>query len=61
MGKYSKGKLIGKLRGITKVLGKSLMPPKKFLAKHPEKALTPVDKKSLLDWATEQGKLLAGI
>ena len=37
------------------------MPPKKFLAKHPEKALTPVDKKSLLDWATEQGKLLAGI
>lgn len=59
-GDYSKGKLIGKLRGITKVLGKSSMPPKKFLAKHPEKALSAEDSKTLLDWATEQGKSLAG-
>lgn len=59
-GDYSKGKLIGKLRGITKVLGKSSMPPKKFLAKHPEKALSAEDSKTLLDWATEQGKALMG-
>ncbi len=57
-GKYSKGKLIGKLRGITKVLGKSSMPPKKFLKKYPDKALSVSDSKTLLDWATEQGKAL---
>jgi cytochrome c551/c552 len=59
-GKYSTGKLIGKLRGITKVLGKTSMPPKKFLAKYPDKALTADESKTLLDWATEQGKALAG-
>jgi len=59
-GKYSTGKMIGKLRGIVKELDKKAMPPEKFLAKHPEKALTSAESKTLVDWATEQGKLLAG-
>lgn len=59
-GDYSTGKMIGKLRGITKVMNESTMPPEKFLAKYPEKALTADQSKTLVDWATEQGKLLAG-
>jgi hypothetical protein len=59
-GQYSTGKLVGKLSGIAKVLDKGSMPPEKFLAKYPDKALTADESKALKDWATSQATALAG-
>ena len=59
-GKYSTGKQIAKLNGIVKTLGKGKMPPKKFLAKNPDRALSVDDTKALSDWAKAQASALAG-
>ncbi len=53
-GSYSLGKLDSKFGKLTKTLGESKMPPKKFLEKYPNKELTPKESKILMDWATEQ-------
>jgi hypothetical protein len=47
----SKAKLVSKLDGISEVVGKNEMPPEKFLAKYPDKALTKEESKQLEDWA----------
>ncbi|MCK5856793.1 MAG: heme-binding domain-containing protein [Bacteroidales bacterium] len=59
-GKYSTGKQIAKLNGIVKSLTKAKMPPKKFLSKYPDRALSADDSKALSDWATAQATKLAG-
>jgi len=53
-------KAIGKLTDIADVLDKGDMPPKKFLAKYPEHALSDGDKEVLKNWATESAANLAG-
>lgn len=58
-GSYSNGKMISKFGKITKTLGENKMPPKKFLAKYPNKKLTPEESKVLVDWATLQKSLLS--
>lgn len=58
-GSYSLGKLDSKFGKLTKSLGESKMPPKKFLAKYPKKELTTTESKILIDWATEQKLLLS--
>lgn len=58
-GSYSLGKLDSKFGKLTKTLGESKMPPKKFLAKYPKKELTTKESKILIDWATEQKLLLS--
>jgi len=58
-GKYTKGKQIAKLNGIAKVLTKGKMPPKKFLEKYPEHALSVAESKMLIDWAKGQASALA--
>ena len=60
-GEYSKSKLAGKLQGVSKALTKGSMPPEKFLAKYPDKALTPEESKLLSDWATVEAKKLVGM
>ena len=47
----SKAKLVAKLDGIAEAVGKNEMPPEKFLAKYPDKALTKEEAKQLMDWA----------
>ena len=59
-GKYSKGKQIAKLNGIVKTITNGKMPPKKFLAKYPDHALSANDSKALIDWAKSQAAALAG-
>jgi len=51
MTELSKAKLVAKLDGIAEAVGKNEMPPEKFLAKYPDKALTKEEAKQLLDWA----------
>lgn len=58
-GSYSKGKLASKFGKMVKTLGENKMPPKKFLAKKPNKELTAEESKILLDWATVQKSLLS--
>lgn len=53
-------KQIGKYEGIHETITEGEMPPEKFLAKNPEKALTEKEKETLLNWATAKGKELAG-
>lgn len=53
-GSYSTGKLASKYGKISKSIGENKMPPEKFLAKYPNKELTPEESKILTDWATEQ-------
>ncbi len=53
-GSYSTGKLASKYGKIGKSLSENKMPPKKFLAKYPNKELTPEESKIITDWATEQ-------
>ena len=57
-GTYSKGKAVGKLNGIIKVLKKNVMPPKKFVKKYPERALSDSDKETLRNWALESANEL---
>ena len=45
-------KQISKLSKIAKELTKGDMPPPKFLAKYPEKALSEEDKNTLIEWAS---------
>ena len=45
-------KLVGKLQDIADVLKENKMPPKKFVARHPEKALTPKEKETLSVWVS---------
>ncbi len=44
-------KLAGKMQDIVDVLKKGKMPPKKFLAKYPDKALKQAEKEQMLSWA----------
>ena len=57
-GSYSNGKLASKFGKMEKTLGQNKMPPKKFLAKYPDKELTTEESKILMDWATEQKLIL---
>ena len=59
-GKYSTGKQIAKLNGIVKTLAKGKMPPKKFIAKNPDRALSADDSKALSEWAKNQAAKLVG-
>ncbi len=59
-GKYSRGKQIAKLNGVVKTLEKGKMPPKKFIAKYPDRALSADDTKALSEWAKAQASTLAG-
>jgi hypothetical protein len=47
----SKAKLVAKLDEIAEIVGKNEMPPEKFLAKYPDKALTKEESKQLKEWA----------
>jgi len=49
----SKAKLVGKLGDIDETLAENEMPPKKFLEKYPDKALTADEAKRLKEWAEE--------
>ena len=51
-------KQIGKYEDIQESLSESEMPPKKFLAKYPHKALTSDEKKVLVAWAVAKGEEL---
>ena len=53
-GDYSTGKIISKLGKINKMLSNEKMPPKKLLAKFPDKKLTPEETQLILDWASTQ-------
>lgn len=53
-------KAIGKLTDIAETVTENDMPPKKFLKKYPEKALTDEQKELLAKWAGEAAKSLAG-
>ncbi len=44
-------KLAGKMQDIVDVLKKGKMPPKKFLAKYPERVLKGAEKEQMLSWA----------
>ncbi len=49
--KLTKFKLVGKLQDMADVVSDGDMPPKKFLAKHPEKGLSEKQKNLLINWA----------
>jgi len=55
---YSKGKLIGKLNGIVKVMKKGSMPPEKFLKKYPDRDISATDAKLLSQWASDEANKL---
>ncbi len=57
--KMSTYKQIGKYEGIHETISESKMPPKKFLAKYPNKALTSDEKETLISWAAKKGEELA--
>lgn len=59
-GNYSNGKLVSKLGKISKQLNNNKMPPKKYLGKNPDKKLSSEESKLIVDWATEQAKILSG-
>ena len=51
LSELSKAKLVAKLDNIAEIVGKNEMPPVKFLAKYPDKALTKEEAKQLKEWA----------
>lgn len=53
LGDLSKSKLVGKLGNIYEALEEKEMPPEKFLAKYPDKALTDDETKRLMEWASK--------
>lgn len=53
-------KLTAKLADIAEIINEGEMPPEKFLSKKPEAAPTAVEKKILVDWATNTAEKLAG-
>lgn len=59
-GSYSTGKKIAKLNGTAKVVDGGKMPPKKFLAKYPDRALSAEQAKLVSEWAKAQAEALAG-
>ncbi len=59
LSELTKSQQISKLSKISKVVKKGEMPPEKFLAKYPEKALSDAEKKSLIDWSKNYAKELA--
>lgn len=48
---YSAEKKAEKASGMSELVGKGEMPPKKYVAKYPETAVTPEELKILSDWA----------
>jgi hypothetical protein len=54
----SKVKMVSKLDKINEMVEKNEMPPEKFLAKFPDKALTPEEAKALREWAVATSDLL---
>lgn len=58
-GEYSESKMDKKLEKLSKQLSDNKMPPKKFLAKHPEKKLTDEETDLLDKWAKSQRENLA--
>ncbi|MCK5908137.1 MAG: heme-binding domain-containing protein [Flavobacteriales bacterium] len=58
MDELSVYKQIGKYEGIHETILESEMPPKKFLAKYPDKALTSNEKEVLIAWAKAKGEEL---
>ena len=54
------GKLVGKLGKISKTLKKGNMPPEKFLAKYPDKALSKEETEKLISWADELALKFSG-
>jgi hypothetical protein len=57
-GSYSNGKMVSKFGKMVKILNENKMPPKKLLAKYPDKKLTAKESKVLIDWATKQKLIL---
>lgn len=53
LSELSKAKLVGKLGDIEEAVEEGEMPPKKFLAKYPDKALTADEANRLKGWAQE--------
>lgn len=53
-----KKEMIHALGEIAEALEENEMPPAKFLEKFPEKKLTDAEKKILIDWAKNEGKVL---
>jgi hypothetical protein len=53
-------KLTAKLADIAEIINENEMPPEKFLSKKPEATPTAVEKKILVDWATNTAEKLAG-
>lgn len=53
-------KVVGKMSDVQKELNKNKMPPKKFLEKYPDRALSDEDKTTLLNWAKETSDNLTG-
>ncbi len=49
----SKSKVVAKLGKISEKVGKKEMPPDKFLAKFPDKALTDEQAQRLIEWADQ--------
>ena len=58
LAKMKKGKLAAKLNEIAEVSAEGEMPPKKFLAKYPDKALSEADAKTLIEWAESAAESL---
>lgn len=52
----SKVKMVHALKEIVEVVEKDEMPPKKFLQRFPEKALSSEEKKTLVDWGRNEAK-----
>ena len=59
MAELTKSQQISKLSKISKAVKKGEMPPEKFIAKYPEKALSDDDKKALVSWSKNYAKELA--
>ncbi len=57
--KLSIYKQIGKYEGIHEVITEGDMPPKKFIAKYPNKALSTKEKEVLVAWAKAKGEELS--
>ena len=53
-------KAIGKYTDIAEVIVEGDMPPKKFLSKYPERALSEEDQEILVSWAKDAAKGLSG-
>jgi uncharacterized membrane protein len=50
--------LVSNLQHVVKMVSKDWMPPKRFLKDHPERALTPKERATLINWANEASNQL---